>query len=295
MNKEQKERFIKGEYDGKTSKETAEIVMEDVEEEEDRIGKDATDWSYDETLVFFKSLGTSSIHRLNNYSLITRKYAEWILKKEKEEFKVIDGDVLLTCLNVRDLENKIVSRKDIEWACSIFPNPANSFLLLAIFEGILGKKMEDLIYIKLSDIDMDKEIAKLHSGRIVNVSKKLIKYAVESEAEYKFWTISGDERIMNYKEISDIILKPKKNSSNDIIGMPNNILYQMINYCGLPSNLTPNSILESGILDLIKTRSQQLNISHTEYIRKYEDEIFEKYGKKKQSVSNIYRKNKGYI
>lgn len=295
MNKERKERFIKEEYDGKTSRETAEIVMEDVEEEEDRIRKDVTDWSYDEVLVFFKSLGTSSIHRLNNYSLITKKYAEWILKKEKEEFNVIDRDTLLTCLNVRDLKNRIISRRDIEWACSMFPNPANSFLLLALFEGIFGDGMEDIIYIKLSDINIDNQIAKLHSGRMISVSNKLIKYAIESEAEYKFWTISGDERMMNYKQIPDLILKPKKNSSSDVISMPHNILSKMMEYCGLPKNITPGSILESGIIDLIKSRSNELKIEHEEYIRKYSDEIFEKYGKKKQSVNILYKKNKKYI
>lgn len=295
MNKKKKEKFITEEYDGKTSKETAEIVISDIEEEEDKIQKDVIDWSYDDALVFYKSLGTSSIHRLNNYNLITKKYVEWMLGKEKEDFKIIDLDTLFTCLNIRDLENKIISRKEIEYACSIFPNPANSFLLLAIFEGILGRKMEDLIHIKLSDINIDTKTAKLHSGRTINISKKLIKYAIESEGEYNFWTISGDERIGSYKEIPDIILKPKKNSSTDIIGMPNHILEKMLEYCGLPKNLTPNSILESGILDLIKTRSENLNIEHIEYIKKYDDEIYKIYGKKRQSVINIYKKNKNYI
>jgi hypothetical protein len=64
-------------------------------------------------------------------------------------------------------------------------------------------------------------------------------------------------------------------------------LLRAFNYLGIDSYFDPNSLQNSGMIDMINRRSAELHISKTDYVNNYISEINFQYGKNYKAYGQI--------
>lgn len=291
-NKEIKDKYIEINKN-KSNVLNLKIAFRNASSYEEMLERDIYDWSAKDAVNFYKTLGTSSLERLSNYNSFYKRYCNWCIQNDlvqnhQNSFLLINNEILMTCINKRDFKGKSISEDELKKMINIIPNPSDQFIIQALYEGIDGEAMSDIIKMKLSDIDEESKTVKLNSGRTVLISDKLINLAKNSESEYEYVSLIGKERITKFENISDAIIKPKINSNGNIK------LYSrvknIISFCGLYKGITAKSIVRSGERNMIQKRSKELGIGIREYISKYNDEIYQQYDHKIKDISNYIEK-----
>lgn len=110
--------------------------------------------------------------------------------------------------------DKILTREKIEGILREVRDPVNRFIILAVFEGILGKDRQDLINVKIRDFH-DGTVA-LASGKRFAVSPELTAAAKEADRCGYWQRTLGSDRIPLVKE--DRILKRFRSQWTDQSG-----------------------------------------------------------------------------
>ncbi|MDO4975508.1 MAG: hypothetical protein Q4E61_04260, partial [Alphaproteobacteria bacterium] len=181
----------------------------ETEKMEMQFGKDLYDFTPKEIIQYYKYVSTSSIQFLVLLNSIFSRYTSWaiannMVKTSQNYYETITRDVLLSCINIRDLNNKIITKSQLNNAIKALYNPSDKFLMQALFEGIKGRGFEDLINVKLSDFNKENKTLKLYSGKTMSVSDELIRYAIQSEDDYEYYTLGTDNK-SKFKDIPDYI------------------------------------------------------------------------------------------
>lgn len=187
-----------------------------VEAYEQSIDKDLANFTITEIIGMFKYVCTCSLEVIMQMTSLFSRYTYYC----KENGFVADGinhydevtyDVMKACTNTKRINDSIISRKDLLKLANTLPNPSDRFLILAIFEGLSGKGMSDLITLELSQFKNGK--VHLASGRVLTISKELLSFAEESAATYEYY--SDKAYNMYYKADDTRILKDFCNTKED--------------------------------------------------------------------------------
>lgn len=273
--------------------------IEDTQKFEEKYKKSLFNWNTKQILNYYKWIGTSSVQLLVLYNTTFSRYAQWAIENNlvvdaQNHFDMISREALINCINKNALDNKIITKAELDKCLKELNNPSDKFILLAIFEGIKGNSLEDIVFFKLSSIDKENKTAKLRSGRTVELSDELIKYAEESEQEYDYVSLTPNLTVLKLKEEPDRVIKPKGNSHNGKMRIAVRIKF-ICNFLGLPDNINATALFESGRIDYINRRSRELNISPEEYIHKYRKEVEERFNSKIQSLDLYLQKYEDFL
>jgi len=180
-------------------------------------------------------------------------------------------------INKGVFNQKIVTESMVlDWVMQL-ANPKDKYVLLGTFEGIGGKDYCELAKLKPSDVNGN--TLSLCTGReieISNILRHIIDDCIEEDRYY------GPIRSIPLVD-RGYVLKHHYTVKTDVSDyqMGRNI-YQafgrIINFLGLPSYITLNSISDSGMLHMIKKRAKELGMKDSEYIHSpYFKEVEEKY------------------
>lgn len=267
---------------------------------EEYLGKDIYDFSVSEIVGLLIKLNMNSYDTLYVINSHYRLYTDYCLSKglvfdNQNHYNEITKDRLLSCVNPLVAENKIIDREKLNKYCDMLVNYQDKFILQCFFEGICGKEMSDVFMAEFSDIDEVNNKMKLTSGRTVNVSTTLIEYAREAdEAKMLFPNLSVDTssnaetRKMELIQDGKIVkwtahstTETDVDGKKEVYSYRNKISY-MFRYLGITHIVTPNSLIESGIIDRINSLAKELNRSVEEiiYDKKYYDAICYQFNKK---------------
>lgn len=301
-NDELKQRFIK-------KKESTAILdfsflertLKKCEEFELRLGKDLSSFSYYEIADMYKSLNFSSLNSLVIVNNIYYQYCDFCLHlnlvpDSQNHFAEMDRETLNGFINKTVLKKAKISRDTILFWASQLPNPFDSFALLCIFEGIDGENHQEIIQMKVSDIDRANKQIRLCTGRTVNVSDELIDYAIEADGclvyraihknALRDFPLTPGERI--YKDNYNVVYDDDEYKSGRRLY---NRLKKIFEYLGVEF-LTIKMLIRSGKLYYIDSRLKELNISIEDYVANYSQELANQYGITrviKAHVINEYR------
>lgn len=239
-----------------------ERFLRQMEEWEVAFGKDCCDFTVNEIIAILKSRRSVSVESLNFFANTLKRYTDWCLKNgwvidNQNHYAEISNDILSNCVTQIVSDDRIVTRKDIIGWRNSLNNISDATLLLALFEGICGKNMDELV--KLSVDCFKGNTVKLSSGREFEVSTTLVEWCKESQEEETYVPyLNKVNDFAKHRYIpSDTVFKAMNTST---VGLNRKALYNKLirikNYLGL-SYISTHSLLQSGRIEMIQKFIEQ--------------------------------------
>lgn len=283
-NEERKLRYL--EEKAKTVDTPQDILItrfKQVEEMEEKLQKDVSDFTAYELMEFYKRRNFAALDTVIVTDSLMSDYTDWcisqnLVKDGQNHHVELTQSILKQCINSVKQSKKIVSREQLMGYIEsgnnghFLENPVDKFVLLALFEGIKGNDLSDLTNLKLSDIDGNE--VHLKSGRVFKISNQLVKYANLASNEYEYTTLSltrpkpmpliGDEIVKRYCNTTEEVDEFRK--GRRVYTKIKNIL----NWLDLDKEISANTIYESGRIDFIVRRSKECGITPFEYLLEIE-------------------------
>lgn len=272
----------------KTIEAAATQYFKQAEPVEDALQKDLSNFNINEILGMLKHFCTPSMETLMMGTSIFRRYTYYCMEQNLvhdglNHYEEVTNEMYLDCVNKSLAEDKIITRKELLKQVRLLENPAEKFVVYAVFEGLGGTGCMDLVDIQLEQFKEDK--VTLKSGRVLTVPEELVDIAKESSEEYFYYppnaTSEKYERV-KYKDEPGIIksLYNVKSDSSERRKAYNivNKLRRISDREGSKAFLNGH-LVESGRIDLIKrTMTDLKETDPRKAMRLCKDEMKIRYG-----------------
>lgn len=252
-----------------------EVQFEHAEETEIELGKDISNWTTYEIVEYFKLANFSSYETLLCLNSIFSKYTQFCLENSlvadnQNHYLEISKELLSNCVNKAIFEKKIVSREEVLGWINELPNPSDKLVLLFCYEIGKSKDFIDIVNVKSKDVDRENKTIQLLSGNKVNISDILLSTIEDCIEEDKYYSITGKgEKIVPLVDNGNIIKNyPNTSLSCSDFQKGRNIYIKfcrVFDYLGLPW-MNPNALVESGKLNMIKRRAEELAMTPMDYL-----------------------------
>ena len=241
---------------------------------ETELDKDISNFSTYEIINMYKTLSISSINTIANMNSSLSLYTQWCIQENlvadfQNHFLEIDREMMGTFINKIAMDNKVVSRQTVLGWCGNLPNPSDSFILLALFEGAKGAGYQEITKATINDFD-DNTLT-LYTGRKIKVSDELIEYAKESNETLIYYSMTKamehtSPLVENGRIIKDYPSVRKEETQQSARRRTMSKLTRAFEYLGINNWMTGTDIRMSGMIYLINLRSKELGITGREYI-----------------------------
>lgn len=249
-----------------------EVQFRKTAEMEFELSKDVSNWTFYEIIEFYKILNTTSFETLLNLNNILALYTQFciensLVKDNQNHFLECTQERLMGCLNKIVFDRKIVDRETILSWVKELPNPKDQFILLGLFEFGKSKDFKDLVYAKPSDVCGN--TLKL-SDRTVSISNELVTIIRNCIEEETYYSITGKGEKKVALEYHGYIIKsyPNQNINMGDYQKGRNIYascQRAFQYLGVEEWMTPNAVVESGKLYMIKEMAKKMNMSTMDF------------------------------
>ena len=275
-NKELKDRYIKEkEKSLAVTSNYIDVQFRKVSEVEYELDKDVSNWTVYEIVEYYKILNVTSYESLICLNSIFSQYTQFCLENSlvrdnQNHFLECTKGILLGCINKAILDKKIVARETVLKWIDELPNPKDQFILLSLFEYGKSKDFKDIVYAGHDNLNEKDNTLKL-TDRTVDISNKLTEIIKSCKVEDTYYSISGKgTKVMPLIDYGYIVKSyPNQNISLSDFQKGRNIYIacqRIFDYLGIGSYMSPNSIVESGKLYMIKKRAKELNITPMQYV-----------------------------
>ncbi len=292
-NKEIKERYIKEKTAAVTiDKYYLNNLFKMTSQFEEELNKDVCNFTTSEIENMYKTNDYYSYSTIIVTNTELSQYTNWCLNQgllidSQNHFLEFDRTRMSGLINKSVRDARIISRDTILKWCEELPNPSDSFLLLALFEGIRGKTYSELFALEGKDINVkDGTIFIAGRNKYVGFSKKLCYLGVDSanEIEYVGLTDAGETKRTTKLVNSDLVIKEFPNwsetVSNPVRGKRISMrIMRIFDYLGVAEWMKLQAVVDSGVIDMITRESEKRGISRIEYCENYLDEVGEQYNK----------------
>jgi len=290
FNKEIKEEFIQSAAQTNSNiVEYMERVFDRAEETEILIKKDMRDWNTADIITFYKMQFYTSYSTLKVLNTMLSNYTEWCLRHNlvadsQNHYDELSVKTLMSCVNTALAKTGIFTRKQLLANIEGFFNVSDKFLVLGLFEGLMGTGMSDFWNITSEDIDGNKLNLK-GSGRVLEVSDELIHFAYNSIDEFDYHPFVNTESDSTPKDKSFAVDDPRVIKAMWNTSVENDAILRrrMMNRL---ARLTRSDeqpyrrglLMESGRIDAIKhyMKQDECNDIRTVY-KKHKDELEYRY------------------
>jgi len=272
-NNKQKERFLAAIDKGQYPDLYWERLFEKTGEREQHHKKDLCDFTRQEAIEVLKWFGSSSYKTLNVIKLNIEKYVNWCLvntlvSDNQNHFTELDNEIINLCVDLSKAKRMIISKDKFMECINLMDNDVDKYVYMALFEGVSGTKLADLINLKMSDIDESNKTATLSSGKTIPISQQFIdicKAANEQKIQ-----VTKDGR--KYKlESAYTIYKRRVDSIAD----SQHTIQRTIKRLSIDGyDLTAKSIIKSGLIDMINELAIENNCTAEDVL--YNKDLFDK-------------------
>lgn len=186
---ENKESFIKDYMRSRVIAETSLYsLFRKTEKYEEKFNKDCSQFTIGEALEMYTDFQAKSIYVLLNYNVILKAYCAWNNHYNGLETEIAYDSIsknMLAPLIPEDATN-ILSRNDIDNIEDQLLNWTDKAIVEALFEGLSGNSMRDLISVNTEMINHKTKQIVFSDGRVFDLTDKLYSLLIESfnEVEY---------------------------------------------------------------------------------------------------------------
>ena len=162
---------------------------------EDKLSKDCCQFTPDEVLEMYKDFEAKSVFVLLNYNVILKAYCAW-----QEYYNGIQTEMVYEGITKRMLdplvsERKILSREDITDIEDQLYNWTDKAIIEALFEGLSGNSMNDLVSVNEDMIDHKSKRLIFPDGRVFDLTDRLYSLLMESFRETEYMCYGHTMRI----------------------------------------------------------------------------------------------------
>lgn len=233
--------------------------------------KDLYNFTTPDIIEFYKFLDIGTITPLIIYNTNLIRYAQWALNENlivdgQNHFDELTSEILATCLNVTKTEQSILSYDTfVDLINRKIVNDQDKFIFFCLFEGIKGKNYQEIVDMKMSDIDENNLSVHLSSGRNVSVSPDFINICKKADKQTVYVGIVGNEIERNLVPGNNIV-KEKSNSQGKNLNRTvyNTIVRNIAAVFELADVVTAKSIRDSGLIYYLNKRADKLGVSVSE-------------------------------
>ena len=234
--------------------------------------KDLYSFTTPDIIEFYKFLDIGTITPLIIYNTNLVKYAQWALNENlivdgQNHFDELTSDMLATCLNVTKTQQSILSYDTfMDLINRKIVNDQDKFIFFCLFEGIKGKNYQEIVDMKMADIDEDNLLVHL-SSRDVSVSSDFINICKKADKQTVYVGLVGNEIERNLVPGSNIV-KEKSNSQGKDLNRTvyNTIVRNIATVLELADVVTAKSIRDSGLIYYLNKRADKLGVSVSELV-----------------------------
>lgn len=162
--------------------ELIERIFVSAEHEENVFGKDVAEFTNEEVIDLLKSLNSTSRDRLIINSWYLEKYYDWCLNKglvnninnpfDRRVINVIIKDIIPDDV----VKSKIITPNEFKEYISLEPDYVNKFILICPFYGIKGEEFNEIVNLKMTDLNENDKTVKLVTGKVVEVDDYFINH-----------------------------------------------------------------------------------------------------------------------
>ena len=253
------------------------------------LGKDISNFTSAEIENFFKTEDYVSLGSIAVDGSQLARYTDWCMGNltvadSQNHFLEFSRTRLATFLNKNRVNASIITRQTVLRWVSELDNPSDAFLIYALFCGIAGDNFSDIWKLKATDIDIDDRKIFIHSiGEKLEYPIVLCELAKESAETETYRTMTRDMAQVRRFAQSDLVIKNALNSKDfvDDFRQGRRIytkLVRIYQFFGVDDVMTARSLIDSGMINMVKDGAATYGISATEYLRKGKEEIGRYYG-----------------
>jgi hypothetical protein len=187
--KEMKEGFIQDYLRSRVvAKTSLYSLFRKTETYEEQYGKDCSQFTYSEVIEMYTDFQAKSVYVLMNYNVIIKAYCAW-----RKYYHGLDAEIAYEYININTLRplvpntaNKILSRQDITEIEDQLYNWTDKAIVEALWEGLSGNSMRDLVGINANMIDHATKQLHLPDGRLFDLTDRLYEFLTKAfeETEY---------------------------------------------------------------------------------------------------------------
>jgi len=194
FNPEQKQAFLDYcmNYKEESTVKLIERIFNSTEILEEQLEKDVSEFTQMDVLELLKNYDSRSPRRLMTTCKILSDYYIWVSQVEKisegliNPFDKIITDKMIEDIIPKDALNKKFFTKEylIEEIKDKIPDVTNQFIVYSLFHGI---KVEELIKLKIKDLDFENNIVKLITGREIVVDTLFKHLMIEANSQTQYF------------------------------------------------------------------------------------------------------------
>ena len=155
---------------------------------EEELHKDCCQFTQDEILEMYKKFQAKSVFVLLNYNVILKAYCAWQKHYNNLNTEVAYNNITKEMLKplIPKSATKVLSREDVTDIEDQLYNWTDKAIVEALFEGLSGNSMRDLISVETNMIDHKKKQLFFPDGRVFDLTDRLYNLLMESfnEVEY---------------------------------------------------------------------------------------------------------------
>lgn len=186
---ENKESFIKDYMKSRVIAETSLYsLFRKTQKYEENLNKDCSEFTIGEVLEMYENFKAKSVYVLLNYNVILKAYCAWCKYYNGLETEIAYDSISKNMLEPLISEDaiKILSREDVIDIEDQLLNWTDKAIVEALFEGLSGNSMRDLISINTEMIDHTTKQLIFEDGRVFDLTDRLYNLLIKSfnEVEY---------------------------------------------------------------------------------------------------------------
>ena len=283
-NHERKDWYIESVSDHVGTARNIENMFAKAKNYEELYGKDLCNWNIKEIIRFMKTLGTTSRSLIFNYISVYKKYTDFCIYHKMVDdninhYEEITHEMIDNATNKAKLRQEIITREELLKGIEKLNDSSDKFLLLAIFEGVMGTSFSELRNVHTTDIEGNK--LKLCTGREIEISNALKRIAYEAAEETtrtSYGTVDTEYVLQLNLEDPTLILKPRK--GRDKIGNTafNVRIKKILDFIGY-EQMSGRKVLFSGAMKFIDQEAKKYDITAEQFLqnRELQDDLKNQY------------------
>lgn len=272
-NKEMKEGFIENYIRSRVVQKTSVYgLFRKIQAHEENLCKDACEFTKDEILQMYKSLGSRSVYTLLNNNVILKAYCAWQKYYNgldtKTEYENLTIEDLRLCVNEK--ASKLLSREEITEIEEQLLNVTDSAIIECLFEGIAGPSMRDITSLSKEMLDKENKCLIFPDGRVFDISEKLCRLLEEAFDEDTYICYGETLRIKKLIGIGKLFKERDNTYATDSDDRRFRAVYRKIqvirDYVGI-KELTMKGIAAAGFLHYLKIYLNESELGLKEFLQ----------------------------
>lgn len=272
------------------------------EQYEEMFEKDVCDFSHEEIATMYSMFSYASTMIYNTFNCNVKKYVAWcgehmLIKDYINHFNEFGMSDYERYVDTRLESKKYLSESEFESMVQALPNVRDQFLFRCLYEFGKSKNYVEIINMQMKDINIEKQKAKLCTGRIVDVSRRFIETAIlaNNEMTYYFIVSSKTRTFVDDDYIFKIVGSTREALNKTPVKFISRVIKNNLDVLDGFSKISPASLAVSGQFSMIKKRSAELGISKKDYIFNCFDELRHQYIMTPNTPKMFYQKYEAYL